>query len=82
MLVVSSILRIVVFSVETVGLDYGIWLRKWGDTEKCIDEYPYNAIIMTVIDILINLLPAGIYLHLFTTDFRVATRQISHKLLS
>lgn len=70
------------FSVETVGLDYGTRLRDWGDREKCIDEYPYNAIIMTVVDILINLLPAGIYLHLFTTDFRVATRPITHKLLS
>lgn len=73
------------FSVETAGLDYGTRLRDWrdwGDREKCIDEYPYNAIIMTVVDILINLLPAGIYLHLFTTDFRVAPRQITHKLLS
>ena len=81
LLFISSFLRILFYIPEYFEWDYSKHVRNFKSDTDCIDLWPFNALIMLFIDLVINLLPAMIYSHLFTSKFKVSNYHKENKLL-
>mgnify|MGYP001216152413 CR=1 FL=1 len=70
LLFTSSILRLAVYSLDVSSLNWVMDVRKQQmDADgMCRDEWMYYAVILLGINLLINLLPAAIYGHMFVSE--------------